>query len=163
MRLTAVLLAAAALFSIAIGRSAINSSEPTGVHVAAYWDPSVTVDDNACYKAIENGARLTRRLDANDEAAGRLWEDTRTPPSARSEWIDTQLTRDLNYWGWRESDWNQALVCDYSDDSNDHIHKIGRSQATRACECYILTAFWLRGHSNPKNLRYYLVLTVQNE
>jgi hypothetical protein len=131
MRLTAVLLAAAALFSIVIGRSAFNSSEPIGVHVAAYWDPSVTFDDNAWYKAIEKGARLTCRLDANDEAAGRLWEDTRNLPSARSEWADTQLTHDLNYWGWRESDWDQAYVCDYSDDdNNDHIHKIGRSPAT---------------------------------
>jgi hypothetical protein len=26
----------------------------------------------------------------------------------------------------------------------------------------ILTAFWLRGHSNPKNLRYYLIFQVQN-
>jgi hypothetical protein len=128
MRLTAVLLAAAALFSIAIRRSAINSSEPTEVHVAASWDPHNIASDAAWAKYTEKGARLACRLDANVEAAGRLWEDSRTPPSARSEWPDVQLTNDLNLWGWHQGDIDAEMFCTFSDDDdNAEINKIGES------------------------------------
>jgi hypothetical protein len=131
MMFTAVLLAAAALFGIVNGRSAINSSVPTGVHVAAVWDPNDIATDDEWRHAVEKGSRLACRLGANDEAAGRLWEDTRTPPSARSEWADVQLKNDFNLWGWHEGDYDQNFVCNFADnDSDGHINRIGGSWAT---------------------------------
>jgi hypothetical protein len=124
MKIVTVLLAAAALLGDANGRSGFNSSGLTTEQVAE-WDPNDIAHDNEWRQATEKGSRLNCRLDANDEAAGRLWYDTRTPPSARSEWADVQLTNDLPRWGWHVGVYDQELVCTFSDDEHAPINRIG--------------------------------------
>jgi hypothetical protein len=51
----------------------------------------------------------------------------KTPPSARSEWSDVQLTNDLNLWGWHQGDIDAEMFCTFSDDEDAEINKIGES------------------------------------
>ena len=124
MRFKFVLRALAVLVTLS-SVVATNSSE---AHVDFFWGHSEVASAAEWAKAIEKGNRLNCRLDANDEAAGRLWEDTRNPPSARSQWVDTTLQTDLKTWSWYPGYYEQERHCDFSDDdSNDHMNKIGES------------------------------------
>ncbi|KAF1832885.1 hypothetical protein BDW02DRAFT_553766 [Decorospora gaudefroyi] len=263
MRITPVLVAAAFVAG-SHGRAlhgpfdATDNSEPTRVQKAALvYDPQNVASNADWATYTEKGARLGCRLDADDEAAGRLWMDTRNPPSARSEWSNVKLMHELGLWYWHQADFDQDYHCNFADDdSNDHTNKIGSAlqalglsskpktqggdnvcfniehfdddaqdddgdqlepedqyyevngreyQATGAHVRFgvnqpggmiigmdfqspraqavdrwqeeptedelprlkrvsdIMTAFWLRGHGNPKNLRYYLAFNVQND
>jgi hypothetical protein len=129
MLLSMLLIAVAA--SIAQAQN-LASSEPINVQVAALWDPE-TVESAAEWAAAhEKGDRLVCRLEANDEAAGRLWSDTRNPPSARSQWGDAALRSELPLWGWFIGEYDQEFHCHFSDDDADgHINKIGKLTSPR--------------------------------
>jgi hypothetical protein len=71
------------------------SSEPTEVRIATAWDPRKVASAAYWAAAKEKGDRLICRLEATDEAAGRQFEDTRNPPSARSQWTDVTLMNEL--------------------------------------------------------------------
>jgi len=124
MRFKIVLLALAALVTL----PSVIATNSFDVQVDFFWDPSEVASAAELAEAIKKGNRLNCRLDANDEAAGRLWEDTRNPPSARSQWADTTLQTDLKTWSWYPGYYEQELHCDFADDdSNGHANKIGES------------------------------------
>jgi hypothetical protein len=125
MRLSFVLLFVVSLLAFAQR----NTSESNFVQIAAVWQPEAVASDADWTKAIEKGHRLTCRLEATDEGAGRLWYDTRNPPSAQALWSDYTLKQDLELWGWHESEWNDAANCNFADDDDDddHENKIGTS------------------------------------
>ena len=106
----------------------IASSEPTDVRVTGLWNPNDVATAAEWTAAHQKGARLTCRLEATDEAAGRLWQDTRNPPSARSQWADVSLRNELRLWSWFTGEYEQELHCHFSDDDVDnHMNKIGTS------------------------------------
>jgi len=109
-------------------RDAVNSSkhsEPTAVNADAY-NPDEVASARYWAAAISKGDRLLCRLVATDEGAGRLWEDTRNPPSARSQWADATLRTEFALWGWYEGDWNQLFTCDFRDVGGQGTVMIGK-------------------------------------
>ena len=129
MKLSLSLLAAIAPIALA---QHLASSNATDVQIAAEFDPEDIADAAEWAAAYEKGTRLACRLEANDEAAGRLWQDTRNPPSARSQWADVTLQKELGLWGWRVGKYEQHLHCDFSDDKEpQHVNHFGKSMPLR--------------------------------
>ncbi|KAI4696856.1 uncharacterized protein J4E88_001035 [Alternaria novae-zelandiae] len=226
MRLSLTLIAVVA--SIALTQD-IASDEPTKVHVL--WEPEKVADDAEWAAARQKGDDLICRLEATDEAAGRLNMDTRTPPSARNQWPDAALTSEISLWGWFTGEYDQKSHCQFADDNEDyHVNKVEHyneraedddgdtlaaqnqyydingvwerctgahvrfginqrggliigldflnprtaalanwddspaeaslPELKRASD--IMMAYWLRGNIDPKSLKYYLVLTIEN-
>ncbi|KAI4929772.1 hypothetical protein J4E86_011714 [Alternaria arbusti] len=123
MKLSLSLLAVVAPIALA---QDLASSNATDVRIAAEFDPEDIADAAEWTAAYEKGTRLVCRLEANDEAAGRLWQDTRDPPSARSQWADVTLQEELGLWGWRTGKYEQVLHCDFSDDKEpQHVNHFG--------------------------------------
>ncbi|KAI4642641.1 uncharacterized protein J4E78_010114 [Alternaria triticimaculans] len=121
MRLSLTLIAVMA--SIALTQD-IASDEPTKVHVL--WEPEKAADDAEWAAARQKGDDLICRLEATDEAAGRLNMDTRTPPSARNQWPDAALTSEISLWGWFTGEYDQKVHCQFADDNEDyHVNKVG--------------------------------------
>lgn len=107
---------------------AVNSSElsePTTVNVDGF-DPDEVASAQDWAAAVSKGHRLLCRLVATDEGAGRLWEDTRNPPSARSQWADATLQTEFALWGWHLGDWDQLLTCDFRDFGSLGTVRIGK-------------------------------------
>ncbi|RMZ69880.1 WD domain-containing [Pyrenophora seminiperda CCB06] len=126
MRIPPKFLAIAAYFTLPCILAINPRSSPPNPSEPLLWKPNgdiATAEEWA--SAVQKGNRLTCRLEANDEAAGRLWQDTRNPPSAHSEWADATLQNELVQWAWDRGDYD-AENCDFSDDvSEDFTNKIG--------------------------------------
>jgi hypothetical protein len=57
-----------------------------GIHARGYFDPVKYADDATWKKYVDKGYHLKCIMEAPDQAAGFLTEDTRSPPSAASRW-----------------------------------------------------------------------------
>lgn len=126
----AVVVFIAVLQAVAISqlRNAVKNpelSEPTTVDANAF-NPDEVASAQDWAAAVSKGDRFLCRLVATDEGAGRLWEDTRNPPSARSEWADATLRTEFALWGWHEGDWDQLLTCDFRDVGSQGTIRIGK-------------------------------------
>ncbi|KAH6875074.1 hypothetical protein BKA58DRAFT_334135 [Alternaria rosae] len=123
MKLSLSLLAIVASTALAQNLASTNA---TDVRVAAEFDPEDIASAAEWTAAYEKGTRLACRLEANDKAAGRLWQDVRNPPSARSQWADVTLQKELKLWGWFTGKYEQELHCDFSDDKDPmHVNHLG--------------------------------------
>lgn len=56
------------------------------LQTAGEWNPNNIASDGWWDKYTKKGSHYQCLFEANDEAAGRLVEDTRVPPSAQSVW-----------------------------------------------------------------------------
>ena len=121
MRLSLALIAIVA--SVALAQDTA-SDEPTRVH--ALWESEKAASDAEWTAARQKGDELICRLEATDEAAGRLNLDTRTPPSARNQWPDAALRAEMSLWAWFTGEFEQESHCNFADnDEDNHINKVG--------------------------------------
>ncbi|EOA81968.1 uncharacterized protein SETTUDRAFT_72231, partial [Exserohilum turcica Et28A] len=72
------------------------------------FDPNVWADDELWNKYLAKGQRLMCLMDATDQGAGYLMQDTRQPPSAASRW-----TTELETWHWDEEPLYADWDCDF--------------------------------------------------
>ncbi|KZM22840.1 hypothetical protein ST47_g6020 [Ascochyta rabiei] len=71
------------------------------VQTAGEYNPSNLASDAIWDKYRKKGDHYQCLFEANDENAGRLVEDSRTPPSAQSVWKGTRAA-DRHIWNWHE-------------------------------------------------------------
>ncbi|KAF3040887.1 hypothetical protein E8E12_003394 [Didymella heteroderae] len=80
-----------------------NASTSGGlVPTAGFYDPSNLASDGLWDKYQKKGDHYQCLFTADDEGAGRLVEDTRTPPSARSTWKGS-MSAERKLWNWHEN------------------------------------------------------------
>ncbi|KAJ4342391.1 hypothetical protein N0V87_001009 [Didymella glomerata] len=72
------------------------------VHTAGYFDPNKLASDGLWDKHQKKGDHYQCLFAADDEAAGRLVEDTRTPPSAQSVWKGNMYA-EREIWNWHQN------------------------------------------------------------
>ncbi|KAH9865863.1 hypothetical protein J1614_009450 [Plenodomus biglobosus] len=76
------------------------------------FDPHKYASDAQWKQYVDKGQHLICLMEATDEGAGYLIEDTRTPPSAASLWTG-ELDDELEEWFWHDHDWDQDWECDW--------------------------------------------------
>lgn len=107
------------------------SSFDSAVHTAGFYDPNNLASDSLWGRYQRKGAHYQCLFTADDRGAGRLVEDTRTPPSAQSIWKGsmsseyqscrcsssslTHLTAERRTWNWHEN---------YFDDDNCNVEQL---------------------------------------
>ncbi|XPS74992.1 hypothetical protein M3J09_007104 [Ascochyta lentis] len=85
------------------------------VHTAGVYDANNIASDAVWDKWRMKGSHYQCLFEANDEAAGRLIEDTRTPPSAQSIWRGDMYADRLT-WNWHE------MYFDEDDCNFEYLH-----------------------------------------
>lgn len=76
------------------------------------FNPDVFASDAQWRQYVDKGLQLTCLMEATDQGAGYLLDDSRSPPSAASRWAG-DLKNDLAKWYWHITDWDEGWECDW--------------------------------------------------